>query len=59
VIFSLSFVNFSDEQIQKVAEHAGVTPERIRSYLKSDEHNPELFRAVEYITGCCPVGKHL
>lgn len=54
---SLSFVSFTDESIDKIAKHAGVSADRIREYLRTDEQNPELFRAVESITGCCPVGK--
>jgi hypothetical protein len=37
---------------------AGVSVERVQTYLKTDEQDRDLFRAVEYITGCCPIGKH-
>ena len=55
--FALSVVSFTDEDIGKVAAHAGVSEEQIRQYIQSDEQNRELFRAVEFITGCCPMGK--
>jgi len=57
-LVSLSFVSMSDRAIKDVAEYAGVTEERLREYLNSNEQNGKLFRAYHYVTGCYPVGKY-
>lgn len=45
----LSWVPVTTEDIAKVAERAGVPPERIRQYLDSDEQDNNLLRHFAYI----------
>jgi len=57
-VFDVSLVTFTDEHIRKVAEHAGVTEERVRAYLEDEaDQDDDLFRAVHWVTGCYPIGK--
>lgn len=44
----LNWVTVTDEDIAKVAERAGITPERIRQYLDSDEQNNNILRHFAY-----------
>jgi len=54
----ISLITFTDDHIRRIAEHAGVSEERIRAYLGDQaEQDDDLFRAVHWVTGCCPIGK--
>lgn len=57
-VSDISIITFTDDHIRRIAEHAGVTEERIKRYLedKNDQDN-DLFRAVHWVTGCYPIGK--
>ena len=60
VFTDVSFVSFTDQNIRDVADHAGVTEDRVRSYLNTkDDEDRELFRAFHYVTGVCPINKGL
>jgi hypothetical protein len=45
----LSWVTVTDEDIAKVAERSGLTPERIRQYLESDEQDNNILRHFAFI----------
>lgn len=56
----ISWVSFSDKDIQAVVTHVGVPVQRVQNYLGSSEDNDgELFKAFHFITGCYPCGKGL
>jgi hypothetical protein len=44
----ISWVKITDEDIAKVAERSGLTPERIRQYLDSDEQDNNILRHFAY-----------
>ena len=52
----LSWVKITDEDIAKVAELSGLTPERIRQYVDSDEQDNNILRHFAFIR-IYPVGK--
>lgn len=52
----LSWVKVTDDDIAKVAERAGVTPERVRQYLESDEQDNNILRHFAFIRAY-PTGK--
>lgn len=52
----VSWVTITEEDIVKVAERSGLTPERIREYLASDEQDNNILRHFAYIR-VYPVGK--
>ena len=57
-ITDISIISFTDDHIRRIAEHAKVSEERIRAYFDDkDDQDNDLFRAVHWVTGCCPVGK--
>jgi hypothetical protein len=52
----LSWVKITDGDIAKVAERSGLTPERIRQYVDSDEQDNNILRHFAFIR-VYPVGK--
>ena len=55
--WSFSLVSITDAHVRKAAEHAGVTEERVRAYLKTkDDQDESLFQAFAFL-GVFPTGK--
>lgn len=52
----LSWVKVTDADIEKVAGLAGLSPERIKQYLESDEQDNNILRHFAFIR-VYPIGK--
>jgi hypothetical protein len=52
----ISWVEVTDEDIAKVSERSGLTPERIHRYLDSDEQDNNILRHFAFFR-VYPIGK--